>query len=374
MKKNLLVLFIVIFISGCSLNQKSVTTSYNISTTKSVINDTKSETSEQIVTTIDSNISFDENNDIKTKSENIVALIVPSSQIGKYYQEIVNGINSFLIYKHKDYRLKVVDIVVQNKQNLVDAVKLVKDSNITKVISMVTPEFLIKLDGENLFEDLTVYFPIVNTIDVGLDKKYQSDNFLFGGISYKKQIDFLLKDKNYTNLVELYDDSIVGERLHLFTSNYKLKYSRKVDDNNRAYKWFLKNRNFKNSVLILNTPIVKSSILLSQLRALDVELDTVLSTQLNYTPLILSLTQKHDRKNVYMANAIGNIPTSLKEINSLLDNGLEYDWVSYSIILGMEYLIGDISTFTDIKIVGNQIEYPINLYKVRQNSFKKIKR
>jgi SRSO17 transposase len=138
-----------------------------------------------------------------------------------------------------------------------------------------------------------------------------------------------------------------------------------------VYKRFLKNRKFENSMVILNTPIVKTSILLSQIRALDVNIQGVLSTQLNFTPLILSLTQKEDRKNLNVANSIGNLPIDLKEINSILDNNIEYSWVNYSIIVGMEYLTNSLKLFEDLKIRDNQIVYPITIYKVKKYSFEK---
>lgn len=375
MKKYLIFLFVLIFISGCSIskqNKSNVVTSYEVKYDTPKIKQEKKEhiSIENNLSVFDTNVSIQEEN-ITTPviDGSKIALIIPSMQIGKYSQEAVNTMNSYLIYKQKNYNLKVYDIVVQSNSSIEETIKKIKEDNITKVIALFTPEFLEKYENTQIFDSLNIYFPIVNKHDTKLNENYNSDNLVFGGISYKKQIDILLKDKNHDKLVELYDDSVVGEKLHQFTSDYKLNYSKKVDNNNRAYKSFLKDRRLRGSVLVLNTPIIKSSILLSQIRSLHIKLDSVISTQLNFTPLILSLTQKEDRKNITMINSIGEIPKDLKEINSILDNSLDYSWVNYSIIVGLEYLTNDKNLFGDLEILNNQIEYPLYKYKVRQNSF-----
>jgi hypothetical protein len=45
-------------------------------------------------------------------------------------------------------------------------------------------------------------------------------------------------------------------------------------------------------------------------------------------------------------------------------------WVSYSILIGLEYLDkGKVVSFEDITIQNNKVVYPINLYYYGKNSF-----
>jgi hypothetical protein len=100
----------------------------------------------------------------------------------------------------------------------------------------------------------------------------------------------------------------------------------------------------------------------------------ILSTQLNYTPLIFSLTQKIDRKNLVVANSIGKIPLELIEYNEILGNSVSYNWVNYSSIIGAEFLsTNNIDFFEDLKIENNQVVYPVKLYEVNDYSFNLIK-
>jgi hypothetical protein len=126
---------------------------------------------------------------------------------------------------------------------------------------------------------------------------------------------------------------------------------------------------------LLNTPIVKSSILLSTIAGTkNLYVSKILSTQLNFTPLLFNLTQKLDRKKLVVASSIGELPKDLNDYNVLMGNNIAYSWVNYSTIIGMEYLTtGNIDIFKDVSILDNQVVYPVRLYKVGDSSFKLIK-
>jgi SRSO17 transposase len=216
---------------------------------------------------------------------------------------------------------------------------------------------------------------LINKYDVKNIEELNNINFTFGAISYKKQFEELIKYSANTNLVEFYGNSGIVRTLNSYLENLYVIFSKKIDDNNVRYKSFLEhNSRLNNSVVLLNTPIIKSSILLSAINAQELSIVSILSTQLNYTPLLFSLTQRHDRKKLIIANSIGNIPTELDEYNNLIGNNLNYSWVNYATIVGVEYLTnGNIDIFKDLSLVDNQVEYPVNLYKVGNNSFKRIK-
>jgi SRSO17 transposase len=115
-------------------------------------------------------------------------------------------------------------------------------------------------------------------------------------------------------------------------------------------------------------------MLLSALTAEEVNPKYVLSTQLNFTPLIFSLTQKEDIDNVIIASSISNLSNKHKGYSELLGNNISYNWVNYSSMIAVEYLVSNnIDRFAPLKIVDNQVVYPVKLYQVKRGSFELIK-
>jgi len=314
-------------------------------------------------------------NSSEFKDIDTLAILFPSYTIGKYALEATNSINTYLINKNKDFNLKVYDIVTQNKKNITTAFEKIQDANITKVIAMITKDELSSFLNIRNIKNIKIYLPLINKYDVKDISKYENLDITFGAISYKDQFEKLISYSNNKKLVEFYDNSGIGRTLHNYLKNDGILYAKQIDDNNGRYKNFLKdNIKLDDSVILLNTPIVKSSILLSTLNAEEVNISSILSTQLNYTPLLFSLTQNHDRTKLVVANSIGNIPSQLAEYNKLIGNNLNYSWVNYSTIIGVEYLLNNnIDIFSDLKIKDNQIIFPVKLYKVGSSSFKLLK-
>jgi len=305
-----------------------------------------------------------------------IAIIYPSLTIGKYALEAINSINTYLLFKDIPFSIKTIDMLIQNQKSVKNAFDTVKNENITKVIALITIDqldIILDIDG---IEKINLFLPLINTYEVKNRSKLEKLNIVFGAISYKDQFKKLISYANNKPLVELYDNSVIGNALHNYLSDYKLFYNRKINDNNGWYRSILRKniKKMRNSAIILNTPIVKSSILLSAITAEEVYPNKILSTQLNYTPLLFSLTQKNDRRNFIVANSIGKIPVELEEFNQLLGNNISYSWVNYACLVGVEYLMSNnIDYFKDLKLEQNQVVYPIKLYNVGQSSFELIR-
>ena len=115
---------------------------------------------------------------------------------------------------------------------------------------------------------------------------------------------------------------------------------------------------------MLNTPIIKTSIILSQLRVYDIVPSVILSTQLNYNPLIISLTQFEDRLNFITANSIENVDAKLEDTLSLLDIDIRYNWVNYSILVGINYLYDqNARNIITNSVVNNEVIYTPKFYR-----------
>jgi len=303
---------------------------------------------------------------------NKIAMVFPSSSIGKYALEAVNSVNTYLLYKKAPFDLIVYDMYVQNKKNINIAFDKVKANNITKAIVMITKENIQDLNTIEDIEDIQLYLPLINKNDVKDMSIIENLNIVFGAINYKDQFEKLIQYTNNAPLAEFYDNTAIGYTLHNYLKDKKIRYQKRIDDNNGRYKRFLENnRKLTKAAVILNTPIVKSSILLSAISGSeDIYISKIVSTQLNYTPLLFLLTQKMDRKKLVVANSIGKLPKDLEEYNMLIGNNILYSWVNYSTIVGVEYLVNNnINLFDDLSIQDNQVIYPVKLYKVGDNSF-----
>ena len=106
----------------------------------------------------------------------------------------------------------------------------------------------------------------------------------------------------------------------------------------------------------------------------DITPAVILSTQLNYNPLIISLTQYHDRINLITANSIEKVNSKLEETMNLLNIDINYNWVNYSILVGVNYLYDQNKENIIInEIIDNQVVYNTKFYKSTRNGFKEIK-
>ena len=227
---------------------------------------------------------------------------------------------------------------------------------------------------------INIFFPTVNKNDVNTSSAY----LYFGGIDYKAQIDALLKEA-VSPLVIFKDNSVLSERLSTYSQVRYLnqdKYSTgffnteteekevitfSIDKSSTNLKEQLfENEKIKNGSFLTNTPVVKTGMIMSQLTLYDVNETNVLSTQINYDPLILSMTQYQDRENMIIANSISTNNNVIIEINSLLSNDIVYDWINYATTVGIDYffnLITNVEREYQLQMLDNQVIYPIHLVK-----------
>ena len=132
------------------------------------------------------------------------------------------------------------------------------------------------------------------------------------------------------------------------------------------------NEDINGSSCFINTPIVKTSMIMSQLTLYDTNVTNILSTQINYDPLILSMTQYVDREKMLIANSITQHNSVLIQTNALLSNDIEYDWINYTTTIGMDYffhLLTNADREYQIELIDNQMVYPIELLQPSVSRF-----
>ena len=304
-----------------------------------------------------------------TDSSDDIAIIFPSHIVGKYAIESTNSVMSYLIYKNSDFNIEVFDTNDESLNSIKNVFNDISNKGITKVLVLLTYDGAKKLNDIDNISSFDIYLPLIHKDYLDL----KLENVVYGSIDYSEQINRLLVHSN-KKVIEFHDNSNLGNRLSKSIDNKNIKYlsKKEIKNENNEYKKFINSRNkrLQNSSLVINMPIVKSSIILSQINANSVDISNILSTQLNYTPLLLSLTQVADRKNMIIANSISRQNSIIEEYNALLDNDIVYNWVNFSSTIGIEYLTnGDVSNLNSVSIESNQVKYSISLYKTNKYSF-----
>ena len=113
-------------------------------------------------------------------------------------------------------------------------------------------------------------------------------------------------------------------------------------------------------------------MIMSQLTLYDVNATNVLSTQVNYDPLLLSMTQYNDRKDMVVANSITQHNNVLTETNSLIGNDIVYDWINYTTTIGVDYFFNQLTNEDkeyNILLEDNQMQYNVELLQPSVSRF-----
>ncbi len=290
-----------------------------------------------------------------------VALVYPSKIMSKYGVSAAKAVNAYLLQQNIDSNVEVFDCIDQSYENLVITFNQLNELGYKKVVALMTANMVTQLPMIPSISSFDIYVPTVNKNEMSIEV----DNVIYGGIDYEKQIDTLIglaKGK----IVNFYTKRGISEKLTNMLNQKYPNVQNVVIETDTDYTDLFKRNDFKYKTIFLNTTLIKSSIVLSQIRANEVEPYVILTTQLNYNPHLISMTQYEDRKNLYYANSIGKSDELLEENSDLLGADLVYDWVNYSTLVGVDYFLKENSyaqSLIQYEIKENQVEYPMNIVK-----------
>ncbi|MDQ1337862.1 MAG: hypothetical protein QG617_829 [Campylobacterota bacterium] len=304
-----------------------------------------------------------------------IALLIPYNKIGRYAASTTNASFAYLMSKNRPFELKSYKIEDESYDEIFKTLKKIQADGFSYIIAPLTQS------GEKIVSkinpQINIYFPTINKKDTQTTSKY----LYYGGIDYRAQSDLLLKE-SVSPLVIFYDKSEIGEQLSNY-QEYKFKQDNATTRNNvvkfsipqqiTSLEDQLKdNKRIAGGSFFVNTPIVKSGLIMSQLTLYNTNATNVLSTQTNYNPLLLSMTQYQDRKNMIIANSITQNNDELIETNSLLGNDIVYEWINYTTTVGIDYfsyIISGAKREYNIENVNNQMIYPIVLLQPSVSRF-----
>ena len=312
-----------------------------------------------------------------------IALLLPERVIGRYAVTTTNSVMAFLLGKNRNFELKTFQTGDESPAALEKGLDEIDHEGFHYVIAPLTKQGALTVAG--LQPQANVYFPTVNAGDVNVS----GNRLYFGGIDYRAQIEMLMREATLP-LVIFYDTSELGRQLEETARSAFLErfgengpedyllaerqiYAYPVDKHTTNLKNILKdNEKIAQGTFFLNTPLVKSGMIMSQLTLYDVNASRILSTQIGFDTMLFDITQEQDRKNMLVANSIGTQNSVLVERNKLLQNDIVYDWINYATTLGADYFY-HLTTNTpreyNIPVENHQVDYPVELYRPEGSRF-----
>jgi hypothetical protein len=306
-----------------------------------------------------------------------IAILLPYNKIGKYAASTTDAVLAYLMGKNHAFDLRSYKIESESTADITKALQQIKEDGFTYVIAPLTQDGMNTISAIN--PDVNIYFPTIHKSDSNSNSTF----FYYGGIDYKAQSNLLLQ-RAVSPLVIFYDQSTIGSKLAAYegeqfqyregTNKRVIKYSIPGRTTNMA-QYLKGNGSIQNASFFINTPIVKTGMIMSQITLYDVKDTNILSTQINYDPLLLSMTQYDDRKNMILANSITQQNDVLVETNALLSNDIVYDWINYTTTVGADYffnLITHEDRAYNIALENNQMKYEIELLKPTRYRFTKL--
>ena len=316
-----------------------------------------------------------------------VAMLLPYKKIGRYAASTTNAAFAYLITRNHSFDLKSYKIESESYDDIAKALRKIKTDGFEYVIAPFTKvgaSIVVKINP-----DINIYFPTIHKKDLNANTPYLH----YGAIDYEAQSKLLL-DEAVSPLIIFHDKSSIGKKLSIYqkkqfledkNSNIDIElFSAQISEPKEVINFTIPRRitnlekQLKNNEKIqkgsffINTPVVKTGMIMSQLTLYDSNATNILSTQINYDPLLLSMTQYQDRKKMIIANSITQQNNILIEANALLSNDIMYDWINYSTTVGVDYfynLITNENREYNIPIEDNQMVYKIELLRPALSRF-----
>ena len=301
-----------------------------------------------------------------------IAILLPTKVIGRYSIFVTNAVTAYMLASGQTFDIKTFDSGDESEESLQETLKQIIREGFSYCIAPMTQEGAERL--VHLNTSLNLYIPTIHRDSI------EGDHYLvtFGGIDYKKQID-RLKSFIKSELFVFDEAGAVSQGI----TEYAIK-----DDDLPITQLTIKNQIVKynnifdaipmdeNSSVLLNTQPVKTSLLLSQFTYHDLNLSSVLSTQINFNPMLLTLTQASDITKLYIANSITSKNAKIEEYNSMLHNDIVFNWINYSTSILTNVISnaihGNHSGYSKVfrrKIDDRQIDYDVDIYRAESKRF-----
>lgn len=305
-----------------------------------------------------------------TSANTKIAVLIPQKTI-KSYSFIVSG--ALLAYSaNTKSKIALEFFITQDESTIEAALDNIQRAGINYVIAAVTDNALSTLSSEK-YSQMFFYIPTLHANLANVKKQ----NILYGGIDYESQIAALL-GKVDGKIASISDGSRLGNLLNRQIAKLEPNaYFSVVEGKSIDLKGLLDKTSLNDASLFINTTLLKTSLISSQLKVNDINVKKILCTQICYDPALFSLTQAGDRANMLVAISFNEIDKDLLASAKMLGIDLRYDRVAYPVMFGIEYII---KTFIDTgakryfteSVQNSQVSYKTHILKGTKSTFVEI--
>lgn len=304
-----------------------------------------------------------------------LAIIIPEKTIKSYSNTIINSSIAYLLSQRAEIKVKVFLTGTEDNDKIRSTLEQVQVQGYQYAIAALT------LKGVNQLKDysgdMKIFIPTLHKNNVSFSNL--NKNIIFGSIDYDAQVLALLNKAN-SDIAAFSDGSMLSSNLNsrVLEQNANTRFYRVEGEKLDFYRLLRSQGSLNNASIFLNTPLIKTALISSQLRVYNIQPFVLLSTQINYNPTFLSLTQEGDRKNFILANSIDNHDDNLSYLNEIFNQSIDYNWIAYATSIGTDYFYTQfLNTKSDSpfdeKIQNSQILYKVRLMKGSKASFEELK-
>ena len=307
---------------------------------------------------------------IKPNESNKIAVIIPQKIIKSYANVVSNAVLSYVLKQDADIEIKFINSNDESPQSLTNAMQMARAQGFNYFIAVLTS------NGANIINSLVlsnelIYIPSVHSSFIVNPKP----NLIFGGIDYKEQISALLAYSN-EKIVAFDDGSSLGQKLNEYVRMQSTDYHEAsiVGKDINLNDTLSKKSKFDDASIFLNIPIVKASLVATQMRGFEIKPYALLSTQINFLPNIFNAIAQRDRQNLFIANSLNPINDLFLGLGDLFDVDFRYSQIGYSSAFGAEYIYTNFidksadRIFTE-RVENSQVLYGVKIYNAKGDHF-----
>ena len=307
---------------------------------------------------------------LKVNKSGKIAVIIPQKIIKSYANVVSNAVLSYILKQDADIEIKFINSNDESPQSLTNAMQTARAQGFNYFIAALTS------NGANIINSLVlsnelIYIPSVHSSFIINPKP----NLIFGGIDYKEQISALLAYSN-EKIVAFDDGSSLGQKLNEYVRMQSTDYHEAsiVGKDINLNDTLSKKSKFNDASIFLNIPIVKASLVATQMRGFEIKPYALLSTQINFLPNIFNAIAQRDRQNLFIANSLNPINDLFLGLGDLFDVDFRYSQIGYSSAFGAEYIYTNFidksadRIFTE-RVENSQVLYGVKIYNAKGDHF-----
>lgn len=310
---------------------------------------------------------------LKLATSDKIAVVIPQKIIKSYANVVSNAVLTYILKQDANVEVKFINSSDESLSSLQNALQNARNEGFIYFIAALTQ------NGANIANSLIlpnelIYIPSVHSSFVTAPKP----NLIFGGVDYKAQISALLAFAN-EKVVAFDDGSALAQKLNEYVrmqSNDYYESSITGKDIN-LNDTLSKKSKFDNASIFLNIPIVKASLVATQMRGFEIKPYALLSTQINFLPNIFSAITQRDRQNLFVANSLNLLDERFLGLGDLFGVDFRYSQIGYSSALGVEYIYTNFINKSASKIFAEKVEnsqvlYDVKIYDTKSDHFNEV--